>query len=54
MTEPRKEPAERDAFLKLYYRDWRATLLGRFHNRLWAWAAAPGLTADIVTTLVVK
>jgi deazaflavin-dependent oxidoreductase (nitroreductase family) len=39
------DPAERDALLRLLYRDWRPTRLGRWANRLASWWSALGLTS---------
>ena len=51
MTEPANEarlrlattfhdPAERSGYLRLFYRDWRPTRLGRLVNGVWAWLSA--------------
>jgi hypothetical protein len=51
---PREDPAERSGYLRLFYRDWRPTRLGRIVSRAWAWAAGLGLTPRILLTLQVK
>jgi len=48
-----KDPAERDRFLRFYYRGWRPTLLGRCTTRAWAWAVGLGLLPDYLVTLLV-
>ena len=63
MTEPENEapmattfrdPAERGGYLRLFYRDWRPTRLGRLVNGVWAWLSGLGLTPRILLTLQVK
>lgn len=39
----RTDPAERNAVMRLFYRGWKPTRLGRVVNRLSAWYAATGL-----------
>ena len=45
------DPAERNALLKLFYRDWRPTRLGRNVNRIQGWWAAAGLPPSFVVLL---
>ena len=47
------DPAER-GHLRLFYRDWRPTRLGKLVNGCWAWLAGLGLTPQILLTLQVK
>lgn len=48
-----RDPAERSACMRLFYRDWRPTRLGRIANRAWAWWAGLGLPPRIIVTLQV-
>ena len=50
----RQDPAERLRSLRVFYRDWRPTRLGRLVNRCWAWLSGRGLTPHILLTLQVK
>lgn len=54
MRAPRRDPAERSAFLRLFYRDWHPTRLGRMMSGVWAWAAGHGLAPRILLTLQVQ
>lgn len=49
-----RDPAERSGYLRLFYRDWHPTRLGRLVNRAWAWLSGLGLTPRILLTLQVK
>ena len=49
----RKDPAE-EGYLRFFYRGWRPTVLGRIHNRVFAWAAGLGLLPDLLVTLRTK
>lgn len=49
-----RDPAERSGYLRLFYRDWRPTRLGRLVNGVWAWLSALGLTPRILLTLQVR
>jgi hypothetical protein len=49
-----RDPAERSGYLRLLYRDWRPTRLGRLVNRVWAWLSGLGLTPRILLMLQVK
>jgi len=48
-----KDPAERTG-LRLFYRDWRPTRIGRIWNAAFAFASGLGLTPPILVTLQVK
>jgi hypothetical protein len=50
----REDPAERTGYLRLFYRGWRLTLLGRNWTRAWAWLTGHGLTPRTLLTLQVK
>ncbi len=47
------DPAERGC-LRLFYRDWHPTRLGKFVNRAFAWMSGKGLTPPILLTLQVR
>jgi deazaflavin-dependent oxidoreductase (nitroreductase family) len=49
-----RDSAERSGYLRLFYRDWRPTRLGRLVNGVWAWLSGRGLTPRILLTLQVK
>jgi hypothetical protein len=48
------DPAERSGYLRLFYRDWRPTRLGKIVNGAWAWLSGLGLMPRILLTLQVK
>jgi deazaflavin-dependent oxidoreductase (nitroreductase family) len=48
------DPAERRALLRLFYRDWRPTRLGRWVNRCAAWWTGLGLASAEMAVLEVK
>ena len=48
-----KDPAE-EGYLRFFYRGWRPTVLGRIHNRIFAWMAGFGLLPDLLLTLRTK
>lgn len=48
------DPAERRALLRLLYRDWRPTRLGRWVNRFWCWWSGLGLPPRIQAALEVR
>lgn len=48
------DPAERSAVMRLFYRGWRPTRLGRWGNRVMAWWSAVGLPPRIQATLEVR
>ncbi len=47
------DPAERDVFMRLLYRKWRPTLLGRWIGRLMIWWKVLGLPLENVVVLEV-
>jgi hypothetical protein len=49
-----RDPAERSGYLRLFYRDWRPTRLGRLVNGAWACLSGLGLTPRVLLTLQVK
>lgn len=51
MLTPLVDPAEKDRFLRFFYRNWRPTRLGRLWNGVFAWATGLGLTPPILLTL---
>jgi deazaflavin-dependent oxidoreductase (nitroreductase family) len=51
LTHP--DPAERSLMLRLFYRGWRPTRLGRWVNRLQCWWSALGLPPKIMAALEV-
>ena len=54
MTTTFRDPAERSGYLRLFYRDWRPTRLGRRVNGALAWLSGLGLTPPVLLTLQVK
>jgi F420H(2)-dependent quinone reductase len=54
MRAPRGDPAERSGYLRLFYRDWRPTRLGKIVSGAWAWVSGLGLTPRILLALQVK
>jgi len=54
MSTPERDPAERSGYMRLFYRDWRPTRLGRFANRIMAWWSATGLPPSIQQTIEVR
>jgi hypothetical protein len=50
----RADPAERNGYLRFFYRNWRPTRLGRIWNRTFAWISGVGLTPQLLVTLQVK
>lgn len=48
-----QDPAERGC-LRLFYRDWHPTRLGKFASRALAWMSGKGLTPPILVTLQVQ
>ncbi len=53
MSTPERDPAER-GFMRLFYRDWRPTRLGRIANRFMAWWASTGLPPSFQQTIEVR
>jgi deazaflavin-dependent oxidoreductase (nitroreductase family) len=49
----RRDPAERSS-LRLFYRDWRPTRLGKLVNGAFAWLSGLGLTPCVLLTLRVR
>jgi deazaflavin-dependent oxidoreductase (nitroreductase family) len=41
------DPAERSPLLRLFYRDWRPTRIGRWINRLASWWSGLGLSSRV-------
>lgn len=48
------DPAERHALMRLFYRDWRPTRLGRWVNRLNGWWSGLGLPPKFQAALEVR
>lgn len=48
------DPAERSALMRLFYRDWQPTRLGRWVNRVQGWWSSLGLPPSFVATLEVR
>ena len=48
------DPAERSALMRLFYRNWRPTRLGRWVNRLWCWWSGLGLPPNFQAALEVR
>jgi deazaflavin-dependent oxidoreductase (nitroreductase family) len=48
------DPAERSPVMRLFYRDWHPTRLGRWANRVQGWLSGLGLPPRIVATLEVR
>ena len=48
------DPAERNALMRLFYRDWHPTRLGRWVNRIQGWWSSLGLPPSFVATLEVR
>ena len=53
-TSPHRDPAERNAILRLFYRDGRPTRAGRWVNRLQGWWAGLGLPPKMQVALEVR
>jgi deazaflavin-dependent oxidoreductase (nitroreductase family) len=53
-SKPRSDPAEQQRSLRVFYRGWRPTRLGKLVNSAWAWLSGLGLTPQILLTLQVK
>jgi hypothetical protein len=51
---PREDPAERRGYLRLFYRGWRPTRLGRVWSRAYAWVTGLGLLPPSLLTLQVR
>ena len=48
------DPAERRALMRLFYRDWRPTRVGRWVNRLQGWWSGLGLPPRFMAALEVR
>jgi deazaflavin-dependent oxidoreductase (nitroreductase family) len=48
------DPAERSAYMRLFYRDWRPTPFGRWVNRFTGWWSGIGLPMGPVAALEVS
>jgi hypothetical protein len=48
------DPAERNALMRLFYRDWRPTRLGRWVNRFACWWSGVGLPPRFQAALEVR
>ena len=48
------DPAERSPLLRLFYRDWRPTRIGRWVNRLAIWWSVLGLSSREMAVLEVR
>jgi len=48
------DPAERSALMRLFYRNWRPTRLGRWVNRFWCWWSGLGLPPRFQAALEVS
>jgi deazaflavin-dependent oxidoreductase (nitroreductase family) len=48
------DPAERSAVMRLFYRDWRPTRLGRWVNRFQCWWSGLGLPPRLQAALEVR
>ena len=53
-TSRRSDPAERSAVMRLLYRNWRPTRLGRWINRLMSWWSGLGLPPSFQAVLEVR
>ena len=48
------DPAERIGSLRVFYRDWRPTRLGKIMGGFWAWLSGLGMTPEVLLTLQVR
>lgn len=53
-TTRNQDPAERSALMRLFYRDWRPTPLGRKVNQLQGWLSGIGLPPSFMALLEVR
>lgn len=51
---PYSDPAERNAIMRRFYRDWRPTRLGRWVNRVQGWWSGLGLPPRVMAVLEVR
>jgi hypothetical protein len=49
-----EDPAEKHRYLRLFYRRWRPTLLGRIWTRVFAWMAGMGFLPQLLVNLCTK
>ena len=49
-----QDPAEREGFLRFFYRGWHPTRFGRLFNRVHAWLAGLGVLPDLLVNLQTK
>jgi hypothetical protein len=54
MDTTHRDPAERSGYLRLLYRNWRPTRLGKFVTKALAWISGLGLTPPVLLTLRVR
>ena len=50
----RRDPAERQGYLRFFYRGWRPTRLGRMWSHAFAWMTGLGLMPPVLTALQVR
>ena len=48
------DPAERSPLMRLFYRNWHPTRLGRWINRFWCWWSGLGLAPKFQAALEVR
>ena len=53
-TSRHSDPAERSALMRLFYRNWRPTSLGRWVNRFMCWWSSLGLPPSFQVALEVQ
>ena len=53
-TSRNQDPAERSALMRLFYRDWRPTPLGRRVNQIQGWLSGLGLPPSFMAQLEVR
>jgi deazaflavin-dependent oxidoreductase (nitroreductase family) len=54
MSSIRSDPAEQNPVMRLFYRNWHPTRLGRWLNRMQGWWSSLGLPPRLVATLEVR
>ena len=54
MANTYRDPAEQSCYLRLFYRDWRPTRLGKLVTGTLAWVSGLGLTPPVLLTLQVR
>lgn len=50
----REDPAERDSYLRFFYRGWRPTFVGRAWTRIYAFTVGQGLLPGVLVSLQTK